>query len=964
MIAGTLGRYFAWRFFKTIVAVFLGVFVLIYAIDVVETLRRSGETPGAVAPLMAWLALLHTPIVAEQALPFAVLFGAMIAFLNLTRRLELVVARSAGVSVWQFLAPPIFVAAAIGIAVTSMYNPMSTAMKRQADRIEAKLFGAAASPKAGVWIRQKSVDGESVLHADGRDEQAGSLLHVQVFGFKPDGAFAERIDAESATLEDGFWRLTDAKVVEPGADTLSTGAYLLATTVTRADIAQAFVAPETVSFWELSELAEQMRRAGLDPAGYTFAISRASGATAAARGDGRRGRLLFIKIFPNGRRAEDGFRWRRGRLRALCCDEIGQRFGRGRLLQRGRRRVVAGRRRLLVWGLRASAPGGRLMGRSVSSAGAGGRRRGGSLAHLALGLVLVFAAGSAWVGSAWAQSAATQGAAARNPDKLVLEANELVYDKDHNTVTAIGGVELYYKHRVLQADRVVYNRTTKRLYAEGRSKLTDEKGNVTYAKRFDITDDFAAGFAEGVETVGADKTRFTSPRVERSAGAVTVFDRGVYTACEPCKLHPERPPLWQVRAAKIIENQQTHVVYYEDAWLEVAGVPVAYIPYFSAPDPTVTRASGMLAPTITRSSYLGVGVGIPYFLNLAPNYDLTVTPTYFSSQGPFLDAEWRQRLDTGQYNLRVTGLFQQNPSLFPTYPYDAGDRRWRGSLESQGEFFINDKWKWGWDITAMSDPFYLNDYKIKSVDPSQYYLQDVVSSVYLRGQADRGFFDLSGYRFESTTASADQRQQPVAAPVLDYNKTIALNPDTTGGLGGEIKIDLNATNIARVEAAYQSVDVNTLDAAYHLYDVCEIGGSVSGGYRTGGSTTGAYTPNNCLLRGIAGDYTRVSEQVSWQRKFTDPLGETWTPFVFARLDGEVTALNTAGDYGYGATSIPNGGQSNYFSANSELERTRDGRRRSRIPLPVRLLFRLRSAGDRADRAIDRPPRRGRSQAAA
>ena len=114
MIAGTLGRYFARRFFKTIAAVFAGVFALIYAIDVVEMLRRTGDTPGAVAPLMAWLSLLHTPIVAEQALPFAVLFGAMISFLNLSRKLELVVARSAGVSVWQFLAPPVFVAAAIG----------------------------------------------------------------------------------------------------------------------------------------------------------------------------------------------------------------------------------------------------------------------------------------------------------------------------------------------------------------------------------------------------------------------------------------------------------------------------------------------------------------------------------------------------------------------------------------------------------------------------------------------------------------------------------------------------------------------------------------------------------------------------------------------------------------------------------------------------------------------------------
>jgi LPS-assembly protein len=345
-------------------------------------------------------------------------------------------------------------------------------------------------------------------------------------------------------------------------------------------------------------------------------------------------------------------------------------------------------------------------------------------------------------------------------------------------------------------------------------------------------------------------------------------------------------------------------------------VPVAYIPYFSAPDPTVTRQSGLLAPTFTQGSYVGTGVRVPYFLDLAPSYDLTLTPTYFSSQGPILDAEWRQRLDAGQYDIRVTGIDQQDPGRFPPYPYDSGNRRMRGSLESTGEFYLNDKWRWGWDITAMSDPFYLNDYKIKTIDTSQYYLQDVVSSVYLRGQADRGFFDLSGYRFESTTAAADQHQQPFVAPVLDYNKTIALSPEATGGVGGEIKLDLNVTNIAREEAAYQSTGANTLDSAYQLYNVCETvkGSSVVGGYRTGGSTTNAYWPkNNCLLRGIAGDYARVSEQVSWQRKFVDPLGETWTPFVFARLDGETTALRTNGTYTYGGgSSIYNSGQANYF----------------------------------------------------
>ncbi len=268
MIGGTLGRYFAKRFFKTILAVFTGVFALIYAIDVVEMLRRSGDTPGATGPLMAWVSLLHTPIVAEQALPFAVLFGAMISFLNLSRKLELVVARAAGVSAWEFISPPLLVVIAFGAVMVTLYNPVSTAMKREADRIEARLFGGGASKSTGVWIRQKSVDGDAVVHADGRDASGTSLIHVQVFNFDADGGFMERVDAEGATLQDGFWRLKDASVVTPGFDTVETPSYLLATNLTKAEVAQAFVDPETVSFWALPALAEQTDRAGLDATGY------------------------------------------------------------------------------------------------------------------------------------------------------------------------------------------------------------------------------------------------------------------------------------------------------------------------------------------------------------------------------------------------------------------------------------------------------------------------------------------------------------------------------------------------------------------------------------------------------------------------------------------------------------------------------------------------------------------------
>ncbi len=199
----------------------------------------------------------------------------------------------------------------------------------------------------------------------------------------------------------------------------------------------------------------------------------------------------------------------------------------------------------------------------------------------------------------------------KKPDKMLVQANQLVFDKDKNTISAVGDAQIYYQGRILEADRVVYDRNTKRVYAEGHAKFTDEHGDVTYGSRLDLTDDFRDGFIDSVQSLTKEKTRFSAPRVERSDGTVTVFEKGTYTACEPCQDHPERPPLWQIRAARIIHNNQTHTVYYEDSTLELAGVPIAYIPYFSAPDPTITRQSGFLAPHFVQNSRLGYGAGVP-----------------------------------------------------------------------------------------------------------------------------------------------------------------------------------------------------------------------------------------------------------------------------------------------------------------------------------------------------------------
>jgi len=123
-----------------------------------------------------------------------------------------------------------------------------------------------------------------------------------------------------------------------------------------------------------------------------------------------------------------------------------------------------------------------------------------------------------------------------------------------------------------------------------------------------------------------DNTHFVAPRAERISGRQTIFEKGTYTACDACKEDPTKPPLWQVKARRIIHNQVEKVIYYEDATIDVAGVPVAYFPYFSAPDNTIPRKSGFLNPVYSATSTLGQGFSLPYYHVLSPDRDFTIAP--------------------------------------------------------------------------------------------------------------------------------------------------------------------------------------------------------------------------------------------------------------------------------------------------------------------------------------------------
>ncbi|MGH6852001.1 MAG: LPS-assembly protein LptD, partial [Methylocella sp.] len=310
---------------------------------------------------------------------------------------------------------------------------------------------------------------------------------------------------------------------------------------------------------------------------------------------------------------------------------------------------------------------------------------------------------------------------------------------------------------------------------------------------------------------------------------------------------------------------------------------------------------------LVDNSQLGVGVGIPIFWALAPDYDLTFTPIYYSQQGFFAKTEWRQRLDSGEYYVRATGISEQNPADFPLAPYGSGNQSLRGSFESKGEFNIADQWKFGWEFTLLSDKWYLNDYHVPSQTLSSNYFSETTSTVYLTGQGDRGYFDLRGYSFEGLSSHDFQPQQPLVHPVWDYNKTFDIDPAKSFGVGGQAELDFNLTSLSASSASFQAVGPRVLDNAFGLYDICT-------NYVPGRAT------GDCLLRGLGGDYTRVTAEASWQRKYIDPIGEVFTPFAFARLNGEWLDINTTNSYtfasGFGSSTYFNASQSNFLGNNN------------------------------------------------
>ena len=278
IFVGTLARYFGLRFLTAVLLVFAGIFALVTLVDYIEMMRRAGDIPNVSAVLVAKTSFYRVPQVVERILPFCILIGAMSCYLNLSRRLELVVARSAGLSAWQFVAPALLVAFVLGLAATAIYNPVSAILQERSKRFEAELFGhtASALSRSGgtFWVGQRTDEGQAIINAVSSRDQGINLNGVSVFTFDTEGRFKQRIEARAAVLEPGVWVLRDARVYALAVLPVKQSEFLLKTSLTPEQVRESFATPETVPFWDLPVYIQIAEHAGLVASGYRLQFQK------------------------------------------------------------------------------------------------------------------------------------------------------------------------------------------------------------------------------------------------------------------------------------------------------------------------------------------------------------------------------------------------------------------------------------------------------------------------------------------------------------------------------------------------------------------------------------------------------------------------------------------------------------------------------------------------------------------
>ncbi len=447
------------------------------------------------------------------------------------------------------------------------------------------------------------------------------------------------------------------------------------------------------------------------------------------------------------------------------------------------------------------------------------------------------------------------------PAQLVLRADDLTYDRDQGLVIASGSVEVAQGERVLLADSLVYNQRTGTVTAAGNVSLLEPSGEVLFASHIELGDEMKRGIARDIRILLTDDSRFAANGAVRTGGNRTEMSKAVYSPCKLCPEHRDRPPLWQIKAVRVVHDQARQDIEYRNATLEFFGIPVAYTPYFSHPDPTVKRRSGFLAPVFGSSNQLGLTAQIPYHFVLGPNRDATFAPIFATGEVPVLTGEYRQRTETGQFEFAGSATWPKRRDALGEV---VDGREFRGHIEGSGKFDLGDAWRWGFQVERATDDTYLKRYDFSSADT-------LTSRVFLEGSRGGGYASVNGYAFQGLDSCDEPGETPLILPIAEYKYL-----SEPGMWGGRYSFDANLMSLTH--------SAGTIIDAPDVGCPTNVGGgasvrrlSVSGGWQRPflGQAGDIYS----LSASVRGDLYWVDEVV------VDPMAPA--PEKFSGLTGRI-----------------------------------------------------------------------------
>jgi LPS-assembly protein len=372
-------------------------------------------------------------------------------------------------------------------------------------------------------------------------------------------------------------------------------------------------------------------------------------------------------------------------------------------------------------------------------------------------------------------TSAGRGAPVSRDQPVTFTADQVEYDRDKGIVTATGHVEAWQNDHVIRADRMTFDRNTNVAAATGNVVLLEPDGQVVFSDYAELTGGMRDGVLSGMRALLAQNGRLAANGARRYQGKLNELSKVVYSTCNLCAKDPTRPPLWQIRAVDAVQDLENKRIEYQDVTLDMWGIPVAYFPFFSHPDPSVKRQSGLLVPSIGSSSHIGEFVSVPYYFVLDGQSDVTLTPTLTTQAGPQADIAYRRAFNDGRLDLDGS-LGYLDDSL-------------QGTIFARGRFNWDDTWRYGFDVQRASSSDYVRDFKLSSIVGNSNLLS---SQVYLEGFGEGAYSRLDTKFYQGLINTIVDSKLPFVLPRYQYSY-FGL-PD---GLGGRLKLDAGAFNVLR-----------------------------------------------------------------------------------------------------------------------------------------------------------------------